>query len=85
MLPARYSFARLAPSDGHLDYFVAGAGSMKDYLGRSASAAELKWSGTGYSAFAVLSASIDSLGIAFVNIYGELYFSASTICMNMWS
>ena len=47
---------------------------MTDQLGSvtSGGEAELKWSGTGYSAFASASATTDQLTISYHDIYGKI-------------
>lgn len=53
----------------NIHYFVVGAGSMIDQL-KHTSQAELLWSGAGYSAFGVMTASVESLRISFVDSTG---------------
>jgi hypothetical protein len=57
------------------EYFVSGAGAMTDPLGNTPSAADLLWSGTGYSAFTVVRASNSYLKISFVHWNGTVMYS----------
>lgn len=61
---------------GRTEYYVAGAGAMTDSLGDpSASAGSLLWSGTGYSAFAVVTASLSSLTVSYVDTSSTVRYS----------
>lgn len=54
-----------------VQYYVAGAGALTDKLGSKASDGNLVWAGAGYSAFAAVAATQETLTVNFVNIYGE--------------
>eukprot|EP01034_Spumella_vulgaris_P030871 gene30871-38153_t len=60
---------------GAMHHFVAGAGSMTDKLGSSASSADMLWYGVGYSAFAVVEASSSEYTVQFINAYGTQVYS----------
>lgn len=54
---------------------MAGAGAMTDAMGETPSRAVLRWSGTGYSAFAVVRATHTSMNISFVHWNGTVMYS----------
>lgn len=56
-------------------YFVSGAGSMTDTLGSVSSAAKVHWTGTEYSAFSVMTATLSSLSIDYIDYAGTLKYS----------
>lgn len=57
-----------------IHYFIAGAGSMTDKLGKTSSKANLVWSGVSYSAFGLMQVTADFLKISFIDIYDiEVY------------
>jgi hypothetical protein len=56
-------------------YFVSGAGSMTDSLGSYPSAATVHWTGTGYSAFSVMTATLSSLSVDYIDYTGTLKYS----------
>lgn len=56
-----------------VQYFVAGAGAMTDKMGSKTSEGDLIWAGTGYSAFAAVAATPETLTVNFVNIYGNVF------------
>lgn len=60
-------------SFGKLEIFVAGAGSMIDTLSSVpyTSEAKLVWYGVGYSAFAYMNATLDTLSIGYVDVHGN--------------
>jgi hypothetical protein len=55
-----------------VNYFVAGAGALTDKLGSKGSEGNLVWAGTGYSAFAAISATEESLTVSYINIHGKI-------------
>lgn len=55
-----------------MNYFVAGAGALTDKLGSKGSEGNLVWAGTGYSAFAAISATEESLTVSYINIHGKI-------------
>ena len=56
-------------------YFVAGGGSMTDYLGATTSTATSMWAGEGYSAFASAAATKDELVISFIDTDGKTKYT----------
>ena len=54
-----------------MQYYVAGAGALTDKMGSKGSEGELVWAGAGYSTFAAIAATPESLNVNFVNIYGK--------------
>ena len=56
-----------------MQYYVAGAGALTDKMGSKGSEGELVWAGAGYSAFAAVAATPESLTVNFVNIYGKYF------------
>ena len=57
-----------------MNYFVAGAGALTDKLGSKGSEGNLVWAGTGYSAFAAISATEESLTVSYININGKIIY-----------
>lgn len=57
-----------------MNYFVAGAGALTDKLGSKGSEGNLVWAGTGYSAFAAISATEESLTVSYINIHGKIIY-----------
>ncbi len=55
---------------GAMHHFVAGAGSMTDKLGSTASQANMLWYGVGYSAFAAVDVNYTSFTVQYINAYG---------------
>lgn len=55
-----------------VQYYVAGAGALTDKMGSRTSEGNLVWAGAGYSTFAAVAATPESLTINFVNIYGKV-------------
>ena len=62
---------------GNTQYFVVGAGTMTDSLGKQSSKATLKWSGVGYAGFAVGIATSTSLTISFIDVNNYVKYSYS--------
>lgn len=56
-------------------YFVSGAGSMTSGFGTYGSKADVIWTGTGYSAFSVMSATLNELYVEYIDSYGERKYS----------
>lgn len=50
---------------------MAGAGALTDKLGSKGSDGNLVWAGTGYSAFAAIAATEESLTVSYINIHGK--------------
>lgn len=67
-------------SINNINYFVSGAGSMTDKLGKTTSSANLHWYGVGYSAFSVMTATEESLSFDFIDVNGKCYS-----CTILWS
>ena len=60
-------------ADG-IEYFVSGAGSMTDSLGKEDSYAQLQWSGVGYSAFSAFDATLESLKVSYIDYTGAVKY-----------
>ena len=50
---------------------MAGAGALTDKIGSKVSEGNLVWAGAGYSAFAAVAATEESLTVSFINIHGK--------------
>lgn len=57
-----------------IEYFVAGAGSMTDSLGKYTSQADLLWYGVGYSAFSVFEATKRELRVQYLDYKQEIKY-----------
>jgi hypothetical protein len=62
-------------SSAGVHYFITGAGAMTDKVGATTSAAQVHWSGGGFSAFSTVSASSSELCVTYFNITGHVVYN----------